>query len=147
AGGLYLESHIFDTDEAKTIIKKEFRIENHEGSISEASFEYSLTNIHPATNHTIKNVKTRITLVRAAFFQVCLARRYSTQDIKISGITVSKVFTVLKTVSDVPDKERSTLSRAKSTKEEAACSKLIQKKIVKKAKIITAIIRSRTTLS
>src|SRR5699024_1821087 len=107
----------------------------------------SLISIHPATNHTNKNVTIKITFVRAAFFQVCFAKRNSTQEIKIKGTTVSKVFITLKTESDVPSRERSTLSLANSTNDDAACSKLIQKKIVKNAKIITAIILSLTTLS
>src|SRR5690606_27850548 len=59
---------------------------------------------------------------------------------------VSKVLTTLKIVRELPDKLLSTLSRAKITKEEAPCSKDIQKKITKNAKMITAIKRSRTTL-
>src|SRR5690606_9983320 len=98
-------------------------------------------------NHTNKKVTTSTIFVIAAFFQVCFASKKSTQEIKINGITVSNVLMVLKTVKEVPSNERSTLSRANNTNEEAACSKLIQKKIVKKAKMITAIIRSRTTLS
>src|SRR5690606_31025301 len=46
-----------------------------------------------------------------------------------------------------PSKDLSTLSRANNTKDDAACSKLIQKKMVKNANIITAIILSRITFS
>ena len=64
-----------------------------------------------------------------------------------NGIMVSNVFTTLKIIAASPVKVLSTESRANKTKEEAPCSKESQKKTVKKAKIITAIIRSLTTAS
>ncbi|MNR52115.1 hypothetical protein D3C85_1718990 [compost metagenome] len=53
---------------------------------------------------------------------------------------------MLNTVNDVPDKVLSILSLAKITKDDAPCSKDIQKKTTKKAKTTTAIILSLTTL-
>ncbi len=64
-----------------------------------------------------------------------------------SGTTVSKVLKTLKIVAPVPVKKRSTESRAKMISEVAPCSKDIQKKTVKKAKMITAINLSRTILA
>src|SRR5690606_42136874 len=69
AGGLNLESQIFETVEAKAIIKNEFKIENHDGSISDAVFLNSLFNIHIATAHTPKNVIANIILDAGAFLR------------------------------------------------------------------------------
>src|SRR5690606_883059 len=147
AGGLYFESQIFEIDEANVMMKNEFRIENHDGSISEASLVYSLYNIQIATHQTKAKVIIKTIFVMAALFHVCFANKNNTHEIKIKGIIVSNVFSVLNIVSEVPSNDRSTLSRANKTNDDAACSKLIQKKIVKNANIITAIIRSRTTFS
>ncbi|MNS56223.1 hypothetical protein D3C72_890760 [compost metagenome] len=59
---------------------------------------------------------------------------------------VRSVFTILKIIAWFPIKVRSVKSLAKSTNEVAPCSNDSQKKTVKKAKIITAIILSRTIL-
>jgi hypothetical protein len=40
--GLYFVCHIFESTGAKTIIKNEFKIANHEAGTSVASFENSL---------------------------------------------------------------------------------------------------------
>ena len=127
------------------MIKKEFRIENQLGSISDAVLVNSLVSIQIQIPQTPKNVITSITFYRKAFFQVCFQSRNNTQLMINKGTTVKSVFMMLKVVNDDPSKVLSTLSLAKSTKDDAACSKDIQKKIVKKAKIITAIIRSLTT--
>src|SRR5690606_6874521 len=145
AGGLNLESQILETDDAKAIIKKEFKIENQEGSISDADLLNSLFNIQSAIPHTPKKVMANMIFEAGAFLNVCFANKNNTQLIIISGTTVNKVLMILKVVNDVPSNERSTLSRAKITNDEAPCSKLIQKKIVKKANTVTAIIRSLTT--
>src|SRR5690606_17378960 len=93
AGGLNLESQIFDTEEAKAMIKNEFKIEYQDGSISEASFENSFESIQIATAQTIAKVTAKTMFVIFAFDQVSLANKYNTQEMKISGTTVSKVFT------------------------------------------------------
>ncbi len=59
---------------------------------------------------------------------------------------VRNVFIILKIVAELPSKILSTLSLAKSTNDEAPCSKDIQKKTVKNAKIINAIILSLITV-
>src|SRR5690606_16948990 len=145
AGGLNFESHILETEEASAIIKKEFRIENHVGLISEASLLNSLFNIQIATAQTPMKVIAKTILDAAAFLNVCFANKNNTQEIMINGTTVNKVLIILKVVNDVPSNVRSTLSRAKITNDEAPCSKAIQKKMVKNANTVTAIIRSLTT--
>ena len=57
---------------------------------------------------------------------------------------VNSVFTILKIMAESPTNVLSTESRANKTKDEAPCSKDNQKKTVKNAKMITAIILSLT---
>jgi hypothetical protein len=52
AGGLNLESHIFETKFAKVIIKKEFMMENHDTAISDDSAVNSRYSIQIATPQT-----------------------------------------------------------------------------------------------
>src|SRR5690606_33220796 len=98
-----------------------------------------------ATAQTPMKVIAKTILDAAAFLNVCFANKNNTQEIMINGTTVNKVLIILKVVNDVPSNIRSTLSRAKITNDEAPCSKAIQKKIVKNAKTVTAIIRCLTT--
>ena len=64
-----------------------------------------------------------------------------------NGIMVNSVFTILKIIAESPTNVLSTESLANNTKEEAPCSNDNQKKTVKNAKMITAIILSLTTAS
>src|SRR5690606_9221052 len=78
AGGLNLESQIFEIDEANVIMKNEIKIEKQDGSISEASFVNSLYNIHAATIQTKAKVSASTISVDGAFFQVSIPNKNKT---------------------------------------------------------------------
>src|SRR5690606_1425935 len=133
--------------EAKAIIKNEFRIENQETLISDTSAENSLLSIQITVAQINKKQMNKTTLDRAILFQVCKANFISTYEMIIRGTTVSNVFTMLNIMSPLPVSSLSIKSLATKTSEVAPCSKLMKKKIKKKASNITPNILSRTTLS
>ena len=144
AEGLYLLSHHFEKKDAKTMMKKEFRMLNQDTVISVVSAVYSLTSIQM----TIPQIPAK-QIARTIFdprirLEVCFHSRYKTQVMIIRGTTVKRVFTMLNTEADIPVRVLSTESLAKMIREVAPCSKDIQKNTVKNAKMITAIILSLT---
>ena len=66
-GGLYFDCHNLERIGAKTIIKKEFKIANHEAGTSVASSRNSLYNIHI----TIPQIMTKL-VPRKKFDKNCL---------------------------------------------------------------------------
>ena len=73
AEGLYFESQIFETTEAKVITKNELRIENQDTVISEASLVNSVYNIQITTPQIREKHKKSIILDKAICFQVLRA--------------------------------------------------------------------------
>src|SRR5690606_36834606 len=104
AEGWYFESHSFETVEASAIIKKEFRIENHDTVISETSLVNSLYNIQMAHAQMAPKQTNKIILERAIFFQVAFASIISTTVMMMRGIIVKQVFTILNVVKADPSK-------------------------------------------
>jgi len=142
---LYFDSHHLENNEAKTIIKNEFKILNHDTVISDSVLENSAFNIQITTAHIPAKQIANTMFEPGIFFIVCFPNKYNTQVINAKGTIVNNALITLKIINESPDKLLSTKSLAKRTKEDAPCSKLIQKNTVKKANITTAIIRSLTT--
>src|SRR5690554_6615589 len=110
--GLYLLSHHLEKIEANVIIKKEFKIENQDTVISDTSLVNSVFNIHSTIAQIPPKHRKSTILDDKILFLVCLKSINSTHVIKIKGITVSSVLTILNIVRAFPSRARSVKSLA-----------------------------------